>query len=559
MMEIPVQEPRGRASTPLWAAALAYSLLTLAATWPLARDLDRRVAGDLGDPVLVMWVMSWVMTHLTRALKGDIAALAAMWDANIFHPEPGTLALSEHFIAQSARALPVWWATGNAILAYNLSVLLTFALTGFGTFLLARRCFGGWVGPFAAGVFAAFTQYRMISLGHLHTLSIEWLPLAMWAADRMAERPSIGRAAAFALCVAALNLSSIYLMALGLPFVVAFGVVAFAARGRLGDVRAVAAGAGALGAAALITLPTVLPYLRMAREQGLARPIEEVITHSATLAAYRDLLLPTIWVPLVLAVIGIASALAPSQPRWRPYVVTFAGMTIAAFLLSLGPSIAPGVPGPYRLLYDYVPGFGGLRVVHRYGAVLMIVLPVVAAAGGEALVRRWRVMVVPVLALTAVAFVQTWPRPFPIDRRPESPGLEAPPAYLTPAPALPPIYLAVMGLPGEAALAEFPLGDLGYDVRYMFFSTLHGRRLLNGYSGFVPPNLYKRQADLRLPLRDPDAAWLALGSATHAVVHDRAWSDGTGAGIRALLESRGARPVARADDAWLYALPPDRE
>ena len=44
--------------------------------------------------------------------------------------------------------------------------------------------------------------------------------------------------------------------------------------------------------------------------------------------------------------------------------------------------------------------------------------------------------------------------------------------------------------------------------------------------------------------------------ATHAVVHTGAWDDDTGVRLRAWLEGRGARVVAQAQGAWIYALPP---
>jgi hypothetical protein len=76
---------------------------------------------------------------------------------------------------------------------------------------------------------------------------------------------------------------------------------------------------------------------------------------------------------------------------------------------------------------------------------------------------------------------------------------------------------------------EFPFGENAYETQYMFYSTYHWRPLLNGYSGGVPLS-YTHLADLlRRPELAPERAWRALvdAGATHAVVHDMAYLQGT--------------------------------
>jgi hypothetical protein len=113
----------------------------------------------------------------------------------------------------------------------------------------------------------------------------------------------------------------------------------------------------------------------------------------------------------------------------------------------------------------------------------------------------------------------------------------------------------VMSLRPGAILAEFPFGDSWYDLRYMYFSATHRRRLLNGYSGIFPPSFLARQRVLARPLLDPDAAAQALGGATHIVVHRHAWADNTGVLVGAWLEAFGARAIGEGDGAILYELP----
>ena len=85
------------------------------------------------------------------AADRDRSAGREFWNANIFHPDPLALALSEHLFGQVLQILPVYWLTGNIILCYNLLFISTFALSAFGTYLLVRDLTGDRRAAFIAG------------------------------------------------------------------------------------------------------------------------------------------------------------------------------------------------------------------------------------------------------------------------------------------------------------------------------------------------------------------------------------------------------------------------
>ena len=233
-------------------------------------------------------------------------------------------------------------------------------------------------------------------------------------------------------------------------------------------------------------------------------------------------------------------------------------LALAAGVLALGPVIrldGETYTGPYLILRLLVPGFEGLRVPHRFVAIAATVLAVLGGLGA-AWLARWRLALVPVAVAVALVTRTGWQPPFPIDGVLPSGTLATTPAYLRPSTVLPRIYQFVATTPREAVVAELPFGDLGYEIRYTFFTAAHRRRLLNGYSGVLPPSYEARRTVLAAPLAAPDVSWAALSPATHVLVHADAWRDDTGAQVRAWLESRGARVVASVDGAWLYALPP---
>ncbi len=91
------------------------------------------VALDLGpDTRLFLWTLGWDV-HAFSTAPLDI------FDANIFHPEPRTLAYSEHQIGSALFAAPLVWGTGNLVLAMNAVLLLSCFLSGWFAYVLGPR------------------------------------------------------------------------------------------------------------------------------------------------------------------------------------------------------------------------------------------------------------------------------------------------------------------------------------------------------------------------------------------------------------------------------------
>lgn len=535
-----------------------YAAVSAWMTWPLVTRPGSSLAADYGDPVFVSWVLGWVADHLTAVLQGNLDAWGAMWHAPIFSPEPGTLTYSDHFLAQAVQALPLWWLTHNPLLLYNALLLATMTLTAVAAHGLAARLSGSHVAGVVAGITCAFNEYRTFWLSsHLQILSLHWWIAGLWALEVFVASRSLPALAAATLAFIALHYSSSYLMAYCAPFTVAFAVWSLSRHGRLRDTRAWAgvAGAGLVSVAAV--WPVVARYLATQKALTFSRSLEETSANSATLEAYGAAL-PWLAPLVLLAIVGAlaprAGAAVSGRARWGLFA-----LASAAILLSFGPVIRIGghaLPGPYLLLRDSVPGFAGLRVPHRFVTIAATFLAVLAGFGAMWLVR-WRLGLVAVILGVALVTRHAWQPPFPLDGVLNSAPLAPPPAYLRPVADMPPLYRFVATTPVDAVIAELPFGDIGYEIRYTFFTGAHRRRSANGYSGVLPPSYLARREALASPLDDLEATWAALAHVTHVVVHTAAWTDDTGARVRAALELRGARVVASVDGAWLYELPPD--
>ena len=255
--------------------------------------LGSDVPGDLGDPLLNMWILAWGAEHVPKLLVGAIS-WSEFWNANIFAPDPLALALSEHLFGQTLQILPVYWLTGNIILCYNLLFISSFALSGFGTYLLVRDLTGDRRAAFIAGLVYGFLPYRIASVPHLQVMSSQWMPFALWGLNRFISRiPDPGSRnpalRALALGTGALvlqNWSCGYYLLYVAPFVPLFVIHRMWTLGTLRSVRTwtllIAATVGTI----VLTLPFLFPYSEAQQLFEIERPFGEVVQFSANFWSY---------------------------------------------------------------------------------------------------------------------------------------------------------------------------------------------------------------------------------------------------------------------------------
>jgi len=648
-----------RGSASAWSATAGYFVATVALTWPTITGLTTDIPWDLGDSLLISWILGWDNDHLLRFLGGDLNALQGFWTTNIFGREPLTLAYAEHLLAQAIPILPLYAATKNLILCYNLLFFSTFVLSGLGMYLLVRDLTGSARAAFVAGLIYAFAPYRLGQFSHLQVLSSQWMPFVLFGFRRYFEHrrwPALVGASA---ALIAQNLSCGYFLFFFFPFVVAYVLFEIGSRHLWRDRSIwIALSLSGIGVVAA-TVPFLLPYLELRRLGMMPRPLGEVIYYSADVYSYLtahgahrlyagylrafpksegDLFAG--FIPLFLAGLGVsmharslwrrAPSLSIDGKRWvvqaaavffavaalllinilltgglqtsvagvsvrardgiRPLVVLLIALAVWAwrspraraflrgtpgsalgfyvaalavcFWMSLGP--APQTmgepmanPGLYLLFYRYVPGFNGLRVPARFGMLFMLFLAILAGFGAQYVERRVRHGAVLLGVLGVLFLVEFNAAPINLNGTGDALGLARPPAYVLPGPNTLDIYRAVSSLPPDAVIAEFPFGDSAYDLRYMYYSTTHWHRLLNGYSGAFPPWYIDAQQILgAVPNERLDEAgqFLTRAGATHAIVHERAFVEDEGPRTSEWLRARGARELADYDGDKLFEL-----
>src|SRR5437763_9216979 len=107
-----------------------FLLFTIVLTWPVAVRLDTAIS-DLGDPLLNTWILDWDLYSITNSP-------AHIYDANIFYPAKYPLAYSENIFGIALVALPFYLLGFTPLAVYNIAMLLGFAFSGYGAFVLGR-------------------------------------------------------------------------------------------------------------------------------------------------------------------------------------------------------------------------------------------------------------------------------------------------------------------------------------------------------------------------------------------------------------------------------------
>ena len=238
----------------------------------------------------------------------------------------------------------------------------------------------------------------------------------------------------------------------------------------------------------------------------------------------------------------------------RSPIVFALAATLLAMWLSLGPipkagdSLVSGL-GLYNVLYDYVPGFNGVRAPARYAMIAGLFLAVVSGYGAARFSKlRSAVVLVPLTAI--LILIEGAAIPMEINRT--WGGNEAtPPARVFTYADAPPVYHRVATLPAGTAITEFPFGDPAWEIRYTYYAASHWKPITNGYSGNFPAKYSERLVRLRNLTKDPEAAWRSLkeSGSTHVVVHRNAFANSADADtVENWLKAHGAEEIERFND-----------
>lgn len=547
-------------------ALALYGALAVFFTYPLIFNLDR--VNGAGDPAVMVWSVAWIQHSMFSG--------ATLYDANIFHPTANALAYTDLLLPSAIATAPLYYATNNPLISFNVVLLLTYVFSGYAAFLLARRLLAGKGYALPAALFAgavyALCPCRSAHITQLNSMSTYFLPLILLFTHRYLEDGRRLRDLSLACLFFFLNaISGLYYGVFAALMVAAFlGIWLYLNRERP-SIKDLLRGAPILAGSGVVLILLLWPYLVLSGAGEHERGIETVAGGSFVPAA-----IPTSppesrlfgWTPETFGMIerpvyemslypGFAVAALTvyglgARRRLPRLSALYAILGLVILVLSFGPLLIVGdlsIPLPYYLLYEFVPGFGNLRVPARMWAVVMLCIAMLAAFGLRALMERLRgkravLTLAAISLLTALEFLPTLPLDRFIDRGP--PRLE--PAYE---------YLSENTGP-ETIVAEVPFAnpeDPFRETPRMYRSTFGWWRLVNGYAGYFPEGYTQTAETLNsLPSRKSITKLRRLG-ADYVIVHPELYEmDGkdSDAILRALENEPSLERVIEGDGVFLY-------
>lgn len=489
---------------------LLYTGLTVAVTYPAVLFLRTKVLGGPEDNFHFLWELWYVAHALFDVHKSPF------FDPDVFVPfgfslirnqdlSPGTVLLFSpltHFFGE--------------VFTYNFLILLSFPLTAFGTYLLARELWSNRLAAILAGMVVGFCPYRFAHAdGHLSIVSTEWIPFFFLYLERLISKPRLKNsvlAGVFFGLSAWATWYYFFMVPIAAFFYVAFRVDWKLPRQDLWRLSKL--GLISVAVALAFILPFLVPYYlathgavvdyRGAGEsQAFAAAIADYVIPPTTHFLWGDKvshlwrdgpngLWQSEWqlylgaVALLLAVIGVF------HPR-RRVVIALIAMALGCLIFSFGPGIYFTHPptlgdsndvalspvwAPGRILRS-LPGFNNLRGWARLGFFVELSVGLLAAAG-LARVLDWMKH-----RLHAHAFAQAGVAALVIglavlDFLPRATAMSA----VTPRA----VDLWLAKQPGNFAFVEYPIAHHGYGGPAIYRSRLTGKRIVMG-SSQNPPNL----------------------------------------------------------------------
>ena len=188
--------------------------------------------------------------------------------------------------------------------------------------------------------------------------------------------------------------------------------------------------------------------------------------------------------------VGVALLLMHGWSHWRArrpralspgdWVRLLLFMTGVLAVLALGPVIVDGERvGLYAAVHAIFPPFRAVRILVRFGIICIAGLALLAALGLRAVEDHlrdqpgwWRGLLI---AVTVGLVAEYAVKPLKYDRLPwHTRSVDA----------------VLRADPEDVAVLEWPAWSVGPDSRAMLQSLVHGKRVVNGYSGFTPELLH---------------------------------------------------------------------
>lgn len=500
-----------------------FTFFTVLMTWPLALKMYHSVTGYVGDSYYFIWLVDWFKQALFELHQSPFFV------PYLNYPEGYYLAYNAITPAMVLIALP-FSLVGGPVLGYNISIFISFILSGFGTYLLVYRLSKNKSAAIIAGTIFAFIPFRMAHLfGHFNLMGTQWFPFYFLTYYQLLKEKEVSWKTIIkpALFLGLIAFTSQYylMMTLIISFVFLFFYILTAGTKLLRSSRFRKKLFLFTAMALPLVFIAILPYLQLSMQGQLpSHTLEESSDWSASPTDFfkpspfnliwgklvKQYLSDTNWIESTLY-IGIIAFLAAVTafvkrrqiPQNEKIIRILTYTCIVTVILAMGTNlywmgkpvkidISPftstdtssyknpdggvTIPLPGRLLCQYLPFYSNMRVWMRYGVFVNLFISVLAGLGCVWLlgkIKPFRRVPVTVLLILLILldFYQVIPEFTKVKGRPVDYWLEA------------------QTEPG--AVAEFPVGQL-IRPEQAYYTLIHKKPFIGAMALAFPPPQFKQ-------------------------------------------------------------------
>lgn len=480
--------------------------------WSFIFHLNKPLSLKYGDELQVDFILKNNMDTILSGKLSDLPNLPMFYGFN------NSLFYSNHFILQSISAIPIYLLTDrNIFLTFNLYVLITAFASFFSMYLFLLYLTKKPTSSIIGSIIFTLNPFIINAVpDSLELFTLIWTPLVFLFFERALDNKDSRSCFLFFLFLGFRLLSTFYYFSFLTVILPIYAVVRFIQK--KSKLEFWFNKGTFLGLSLLIIIFAIKAYLyfQAGTEISFERDLSSMAKfYSPYIANWffmppRNILygqigekvwqeapaffsvngidnLSFFWgfIPLILFIMSFRIF---KNHKNRNYWLICTGLLILSLIFSFGPKIQItsylNLPGLYTLLYKINPLFLPLRVPARFAMMVFFFLAIVISITLKEIMTKMNKKMSIVLAIILVCAIlfEYWVKPFEFTRISDQRKK---------------FYLFLKNQKHIKVIVDLPIGNrLGsynqysrtetLDSHYLFWQMLHGKKILNGYSSYLP-------------------------------------------------------------------------
>jgi len=450
---------------------LFFSLTTFLYFWPVVTHFTSYLPGNQDELFI-----TFAITQMARKFPQPPNQL---FDSGIFYPATQSQAFSDLFITSGIIAKPFLAYFKEPVAAFNSVLLIGQILTLWGSYLLLNKLSKDRITAVLFSLIFSFSLIHLHYISHLHTFFIGLAPLSGWLLLKWIESKKNYWLYLWFLILGLQAINS----PLPAYFILYLAIFIFWLKPKAIEIlwenkkHVLIISLGSL----ILFYPYLSAYFSVSRQYDYHRSLSEVVHFSLSPEQlFGSFFSPVLYFLFVL--LFLLTIFKREIEEMKIYLIAM----LVSLLLSLGPvlhwmgktvKIPFPIPLPYLLLYYIVPGFNGFRTPSRWLVMFALFAVMFSVLAWAKLFTNKKLKIFSSFVVLIFIVLLT-------------------PQYnsyvkVTSLNQAPPIYQWLRYQP-QQVVVELPMAawDKGeqtkQEIMRMYWSLYHGKKLVNGYSGYFP-------------------------------------------------------------------------